>query len=31
MDKIGSNKKHMVELERSFSLLYSNNKQGDST
>ena len=27
MDKIGSNKKNMVELERIFSQLFSNNKQ----
>ena len=31
MDKIGSNKKHMVEEEWSFSLLDSSNKQGHST
>ena len=31
MDKIGSNKKHMVEVEWSFSQLYSHNKQGHPT
>ena len=31
MDKTGSILKHMVELEWSFSLLYSNNKQSYST